>query len=200
MHQSMQTTLQQPAALFACESADRDRIDRLVRQHFDLVWRYLRRLGLSDADADDAAQQVFLTLSRKLNQVDRGSERAYLLGVCVRVAADVRKSRRRRASSEALTEHDFAVAAAAHPGPNPEQALEQQRACALLDRLLGDVDPDARAVLVLYEIEGLTLQEIAAALDKPQGTVASRLRRGRAKFQAAVARFRASGEKGEGER
>lgn len=195
----MQTTLRQPAAFFACDATDRDRVDYLVRQHFDLVWRYLRRLGLSDADADDAAQQAFLTLSRKLKHIGAGCERAFLLGVSVRVAADFRKARRRRAISEALPDGHFVVEAAAHPGPNPEQALEQQRSIALLDRLLGEVDAEARAVLILYEIEGLTLQEIAAALDKPQGTVASRLRRGRAKFQAAVARYRAMRKKGEGE-
>jgi RNA polymerase sigma-70 factor (ECF subfamily) len=186
----MQTMFGGPATLLACDASDRARIEALVRRHFNLVWRYLRRLGLSDADAEDAAQHVFLLTSKKLARVEPERERSFLLGVAVRVAADARKAReRRRAEPEAALER------AQHPGPTPEQALEQQRACELLDRLLEEVDQEARAVFVLYEIEGLTLQEIACALKCPQGTVASRLRRGRTKFEAAVARHRAKLEK-----
>jgi len=190
MKQSMQTTFGGPATLLACDASDRTRIEALVRGHFDLVWRYLRRLGLSDADAEDAAQQVFLLTSKKLARVEPERERAFLLGVAVRVAADARKARQRR-----RTEPEAVLERAQHPGPTPEQALEQQRACELLDRLLEEVDQEARAVFVLYEIEGLTLQEIACALKCPQGTVASRLRRGRTKFEAAVARQRVKFEK-----
>jgi RNA polymerase sigma-70 factor (ECF subfamily) len=185
MHQAMETILGRTAALVPTDAAHRARIDRLVRSHFALVWRYLRRLGLTDADADDAAQQVFLTTSRKLDRVDPASERAYLLGVALRVAADFRKARRRQ-----RTESDQALEHARDPAPNPEQALEQHRACELLDRLLDALDQETRAVLVLYEIEELTMQEIASALGVPMGTVASRLRRGRAKFQAGLQRHR----------
>lgn len=185
MHQAMETTLGRPAALVAAEPAQRARIDRLVRTHFGLVWRYLRRLGLPAVDADDAAQQVFLTTSRKLDRVNQQSERSFLLGVALRVAADWRKANRRQ-----RTQSDTALEHAADPAPNPEQLLEQQRNCELLDRLLDTLDHETRAVLVLYEIEQLTMQEIAIALGVRSGTVASRLRRGRAKFQAALQRYR----------
>jgi RNA polymerase sigma-70 factor (ECF subfamily) len=69
--------------------------------------------------------------------------------------------------------------------------VERHRARELLDRLLAEMDPDLTAVLVLFEIEGLTMAEIAEALDVPPGTVASRLRRARAELEDRVSRAKA---------
>jgi RNA polymerase sigma-70 factor (ECF subfamily) len=188
---AMDATLRQPAATLTADPDQRERISAMVRAHFPLVWRYLRRLGLGEADADDAAQQVFVTVLRKLDRVERGHERAYLLGVALRVAADARKAIRRR-----RVEPEAALDQAADPAPNPELALERRRRAELLDRLLERLDEDARPVFVLYEVEDLTMKEIAEALAMPAGTVASRLRRARAQFEAAIMRFRAQEGKG----
>lgn len=185
MQQVMDATLERTVALMPDGAAARARIDGMVRAHFAMVWRTLRRLGLSDADADDAAQQVFLTTSRKLDRVNPESERAFLLGVAVRVAADARKARRRQPMHS-----DAAIEDTLDPAPDPEQALEQRRACQLLDSFMEQLDQKARAVFALYEIEGLNMREIASALAEPPGTIASRLRRARAQFHDAVARHR----------
>ena len=67
-----------------------------------------------------------------------------------------------------------------------EQLTGQKRQRELLDGVLDGLDGDLRSVFVLYEIEELTMAEIAAALEIPPGTVASRLRRARALFSERV--------------
>lgn len=165
-------------------AAARERVNQMVRTHFGLVWRYLRRLGLSEADADDGAQQVFLTFARKLDAVAADCERSFLLGVALRVASDARRAHQRR-----RLEPERALSTATDPRPDPEQALEQQQVCALLDTFLEQLDEAARAVFVLYEVEGLTMREIAEALELSPGTVASRLKRARARFEVVVERY-----------
>ena len=72
------------------------RIAALVANHHSLVWRSLRRLGVSEWDADDASQQVFLVAHRRLADIAPESERSFLLQTALRVAADFRRTRRRR--------------------------------------------------------------------------------------------------------
>ncbi|HEY6724325.1 MAG TPA: sigma-70 family RNA polymerase sigma factor [Polyangiaceae bacterium] len=180
----MEATFGRTAVAAPDAVARRARVDRMVRAHFGLVWRYLRRLGLSEADADDGAQQVFLTFARKLDAVDPDRERSFLLGVALRVASDARRAHKRR-----RLEPETALSDATDPRPDPEQALDRQQVCALLDTFLEELDQDARAVFVLYEVEGLTMREIAEALELSPGTVASRLKRARTRFESAVVRY-----------
>src|SRR5688572_29572811 len=99
----------------------------LVLAHFATVWRALRRFGLSAADADDAAQQVFLSAVGRLNQVEPGRERAFLCGVAANVAFKFRRTAARR--REDLD--DFETRAVEQP--SAEQLLEQREARELLD-------------------------------------------------------------------
>ena len=165
-----------------------DRLRRVFDEQLSRVWRYLRRLGLSEADADDAAQQVFMIFARKLDLVMPGKERAYLCGTAYRVAADRRKKAARRPVAANTSAAELPAAA-----PSPEGLADRRRARALLDQVLGTLGEDLRAVFVLYEMEEMSTAEIAAALGLPRGTVASRLRRARERFGATVRRLRAAG-------
>jgi RNA polymerase sigma-70 factor (ECF subfamily) len=118
--------------LHADSSANPDvRLRALFRDHYDFIWRTLRRLGLDAGRADDAAQQVFVTASRKLATIRTGGERGYLFGIALRVASDVRRAsarRRERPLEQAGNAPD--------PSPLAEEALDQQRARVLLDAAL----------------------------------------------------------------
>src|SRR6185436_2113393 len=72
------------------------RFRRLVDAHFDSIWRWLRGLGVPARGADDAAQQVFLIAAQKLAEITPGSERAFLFGTAMGVAANVRRALGRR--------------------------------------------------------------------------------------------------------
>ena len=70
----------------------RSRLRELLRVEYVRVWRTLRRLGVDDGGADDAAQEVFIVMSRRLGDVREGSERTFLLSCAVRIAANYRRS------------------------------------------------------------------------------------------------------------
>lgn len=163
-------------------------LEGLVREHFAFVWRSLRRLGVPVGDADDAAQQVFLTTAGKLACIRPGCERAFLFGVALRTAQRWRRTtaRRRETADDLLdTQRDSS--------PGPDELCDRERARRLLDTILDEMSPELRDVFVSYELEELTMAEIAEALGIPAGTVASRLRRARAHFSERVARLDTAG-------
>jgi RNA polymerase sigma-70 factor, ECF subfamily len=192
-------TVMPPAASTICAVPERKprseqsalRLAELLRQHYARVWRTLRQIGVDEACADDAAQEVFIVLSRKLLDVREGSERSFLLSTAVRVAANYRRTGRVR--HEVVD--DRAVAAERDPEPNVEQLLDQKRMRRALDELLDGWPDEIRTAFVLFELEGLSVPEISELTDTKQGTVASRLRRARELFQAGVKRLRARGER-----
>lgn len=173
-----------PADVVPAARRDDARLRRLLDEHFDFVWRSLRRFGLNADRADDAAQQVFVIASRKLDVIQPGSERSFLFGTAMRVASDARRAAFHR--REVPTEDAGADRVSSD---RPDELLERRRARETLDRVLDAMDLDLRSVFVLFELEEMTTAEIAALLAIPHGTVASRLRRAREEFQAAVARL-----------
>jgi RNA polymerase sigma-70 factor (ECF subfamily) len=179
----------------AARQAAPERVAALVRAYYGFVWRLLRRLGLGPGDADDAAQQVFLSAQAKLGVIAPERERAFLYGVALHVGARARRSlgRRREEPLEAAGER-------AAREPNAEQLIEQREARALLDRILDEMQDDLRVVFVLFELEELGAPAIAELLGLPVGTVASRLRRAREDFESRVQRLEARRRFAGGER
>jgi len=164
--------------------SDDARLRAMFDEHFDFIWRSLRRLGLSEDRADDATQQVFVVASTKLDAIQPKSERSFLFGTALRVASDLRRSAAfRREVPTAEAGEDLAG------GPRPDELVEQLDARAMLDRALETMELELRTVFVLFEIEELAIAEIAALLEIPVGTVSSRLRRAREDFQARIERL-----------
>lgn len=158
-------------------SASHRRLRALFDEYFDFVWRSLRRFGLADHQADDAAQRVYEIAANKVDAIELGSERSFLIAIAIRVASDVRRS----APVRREVPHADMDAQLEDPA-RPDDLLEQRRARALLDEVLDAMDLDLRSVFVLFEVEEMTTGEIAELLGIPRGTVASRLRRARDEF------------------
>ena len=169
-----------------------ERLRACVRAHMGAVWRVLRRNGVPPADADDAVQKVFLVLSRKAHRVEPGRELPFLLRTAVFVASEARRTQRRRRESK---ESSFDERPSDRP--NPEHELLERERLSQLDAILAEMDEPLRVPFILYEIEGLTLAVIAETIEVPLGTVASRLRRARARFEELAGIFRgaAGGER-----
>jgi len=151
--------------------------------HFRGVWRTLHRLGVSRAQLDDAAQDVFVVVYRRLGEFDGRSLRGWLYAIAVRVASDYRRRPWYRRSVP-LTESVIDSA------PDPGQASELGESVRLLHELLATLSDDQRVVFVLGELEQLTAPEIAKVLELNLNTVYSRQRAARARFEAALARHR----------
>ena len=165
---------------------EEQRLRLIVDSHFDFVWRSLRALGVPPANADDAAQRVFLIAAQKLSSITVGSEKAFLFATVRGVAANARRSQQRRRESY----DEVALGQAADEANDPEQALMDKQAKQLLEQVLEAMPDDLRNVFVLHELEGLTTTTIAEVLEIPSGTVASRLRRAREEFRLSVTRLR----------
>ncbi len=160
------------------------RLRALVDRHFDFVWRAARRLGLHAADADDVAQDVFIVAARRLDEVEPDRERSFLFGTLLRVAGTRRRSdgrRREELVDSVETQRDV--------GLDPEELNELISVRPLLQEILDGLPAAQHAVFVLYEMEELSLREIADVLSVPAGTVASRLRAARESFRAAARRL-----------
>jgi RNA polymerase sigma-70 factor, ECF subfamily len=167
------------------------RLAAMFDRYFHFVWRSLRRLGVADHAVDDATQEVFVVASRRLESIEMGKEKAFLFGTAMRVAADFRRASGRRAGLLVVTDP---VPDAAGPDPALDELLDRKRARQMLDAIVADLADDTRPVFVLYELEGMTMAEIAACLGLPPGTVASRLRRAREEFAIALARIQSARE------
>lgn len=159
------------------------RLEQMVRDNFATVWRLARRWGLSPADADDLAQGAVVIASRRLADIEPGRERAFLCRTALHLAANARRSQRARPEDHVETWDDQSSEL-----PDPESLLQQRRARAELDAILDSLPEPLRAVFVLFELELLTQIEIADALQIPQGTVASRLRKAREMVAASIER------------
>jgi len=150
------------------------------RAHFAFVWRSLRRLGIREEDASDAAQEVFIVVHRKLPEfAGRSKLTTWLYGVCFRVASE-----RRRAGGRAPLGVQEAEAFVSRPA-DPAATAERNQGLAVLERILDRMPDEQRAVFCLFELEGMTGDDIAESLEIPLGTVYSRLRLARAVFTAA---------------
>lgn len=153
----------------------------VFRANAPFVYRCLRRLGLSAADADDVCQEVFLVVHRKLPDFEGLSVRAWIYGICIRKASDFRKlaHNKRELCSDGLHEAESPIEGA-------DASLTRRRALARLDQALAALDEPKRTAFILYEIEGLSLQEVAVACECPVQTVYSRLATARTKIEHAL--------------
>lgn len=171
-----------PTSAGSSVEARDQRIRRLVDAHFDAVWRLVRRLGVPENEADDAAQRAFVVAVRRLDEIDPNRERAYLMGIAARTASETRRTLRRRREDAVAEDAEWA-----DPAPDPESQIDRRRARARLDAIVASMPVEIGTVFVLREIEGMTLPEIAQMHGIPLGTATSRLRRARELFRKGCA-------------
>jgi RNA polymerase sigma-70 factor (ECF subfamily) len=161
--------------------ATRPTVRQVFDEHARFVWRTVRHLGVPDSDIADVCQDVFVTVHRKLATFEgRSGLRTWLYAICLRVCSEHRRrayNRRERAHAEPLSERPIDSAR------QPDTQVEQRnRVLSLLDLL----DDEKRAVLVLYEIEGLTMKEVAEVVGCPLQTAYSRLHAARERLANAM--------------
>jgi RNA polymerase sigma-70 factor (ECF subfamily) len=157
--------------------------DAVYRDNFAFVWRNLSRLGVDRASLDDAAQDVFLVVHRRLPDFDaRVSIRAWLVGITYNVSLAQRRRDRRRRDQLSLS----AEVACSTPGPHDR--AQGAEAVRFLESFLSRLEPAPRAVFILAELEQMTAPEIAVAVDAKLNTIYSRLRAARAAFRTAIER------------
>ncbi|HTV17318.1 MAG TPA: RNA polymerase sigma factor [Polyangiaceae bacterium] len=148
-------------------------------EHFDFACRSLSLLGVAPDGLEDAAQDVFGVVSRRLAEFDgRVSLRTWLFAIVQRVAANHRRSHRRK--NQRLLPLSPATRA---PGASPEDNAQAAQAASLVQRFCDGLDESRRAVFVLALVEEVPAREIAPSLGVPLFTVYSRIRSLREQLQ-----------------
>jgi RNA polymerase sigma-70 factor, ECF subfamily len=160
-----------------------DEFAKVFAGHHDFVWRTLGYLGVARPALDDATQDVFIVVHRRLDSYDPATPvRGWLFGIARRIADKYRVRAARGVPLRVVTDREV---------PRPDQELERLEAGSLVEDFLAGLSADQREVFVLAELEGLTAPEIAAALEVNLNTVYSRLRLARRAFERTLSRHRA---------
>lgn len=155
-----------------------DPFSEIFRQHARYMWRALLGLGVRAADVDDVCQEVFIVVHRRLPEFDGRALRSWLYAICLRAASEYRRSARVRREVSVAEPPDAEL---------PRGTLEDVQMRELWQRLLQGLDrldEDKRAAFVLYEIEELTVREVADAMGCPLQTAYSRLNAAREHMKA----------------
>ncbi len=179
-------TLQMPAMAHALDSRpvpkleiDVPTFDAVYTAHVAYVWRVLRTFGVTEPQLEDAVQDVFIVVHRRLSEWEgRAAITTWLFAIARRVASS---HRRRKGSdrTEVMTEDPEGPA-------DTFAAMSRAQAAATVMSILEKMDEDKRVVFALVELEQLSIPEVARMLDLNLNTAYSRLRLARAAFEAAV--------------
>jgi RNA polymerase sigma-70 factor (ECF subfamily) len=162
--------------------------DGVYRAHVDRVARWAARLGGPGCDVDDVVQDVFVVVHRQLAGF-RGDARitTWLYRITANVVRDRRRSDRWRRFLSGLLP-DFATRLPA-PGATPLEAVEQREAIERVYQVLDGMNERYRTLIILFEIEKLSGDEIAELTGLRAGTVWVALHRARAQFEKRIRRL-----------
>jgi len=155
------------------------------------VWRSMRRLGVRPGDVEDTCQEVFIVVHSRFSDFRGGSIRSWIFAIALRVAADYRK--------RAFVRREVLPASNDESGPDlavPEEqtaSVEKTEAIVILDSILASLDEDKRAVFILFELEQMSMHDVAAAVGCPLQTAYTRLHSARDHVKLSIERFNKKG-------
>lgn len=159
----------------------------IYEKYFDFVWRTVRRLGVAEKSLDDATQDVFIVVHRKLSDFEgRSSLKSWIFGIARRVAHDHRRRVMRKERGKVPAEGLVDTHAS-----DPADCAARAQAMRVLYEFLDSLDDDKREAFVLAELEQMTVPEISEAVGANINTIYSRLRAARKAFDQAVSRLHA---------
>lgn len=158
---------------------DADAFEQLVVAYRDQVFRLALRMCGNEADADEVAQEAFLSAWKALPNF-RGDSRfsTWLYQLTSHAAIDLMRRKKRQIAAEDITE-----VSAPDPAPGPQQQAEQSETRQAVRDAMAQLSPEYRQIVVLRFLQELSYEEIGAVLKLPPGTVKSRLNRAKAQLK-----------------
>lgn len=171
-----------PGDITDLQSADPVIFGRFITSHQDMVFGFLGRMGFSQEDAEDLAQETFLRVWRNRNsyQPERAKLSTWICTIARNVALnEIDKRRRRPIPADINTE----TMIAADPTTGPEQQLHSSQKIALLNGALQQLPIDDRSAIALHYIEELSTQDAAQVMACNTGAFRTRLSRARQKLK-----------------
>lgn len=163
---------------------DADAFEQLVVAYREQVFRLTLRMCGSEADADEVAQEAFLSAWKALPNF-RGESQfsTWLYQLTTHAAIDLMRREKRQIAADDITE-----VSAADPAPSPQQQAEQSEQREIVRDAILQLAPEQREVVVLRFMEELSYEEIGAVLKLPSGTVKSRLNRAKAQLKEILSK------------
>lgn len=169
-----------------CCAGDRGAWRSLYERHAALVYRFLAALGVRDPEREDACQDVFLAVYRSLPSFRGESQLStWIYRITARTTGKLIQKRRLRQA--------LATVMLSEPPPAPSDPSEETARSLMLDRMLDRLHPKKRLVLVLFELEGVPVEEIARIAGCPANTVWSRLHHARLDLTKMAAKMAKKG-------
>jgi RNA polymerase sigma-70 factor (ECF subfamily) len=180
----------QPFSDSSAEPRPKLTVAEVHARHGEFIWKTLYRMGVRSPHLEDVYQEVFLVVHRRLDSYGgHCAITTWLFEVCFRVAAGYR--RRAHFRREQLVPDAASVSFVAAPTLTPEREVEKRQAADRLQGILSTLNLEQRLVFTMFELDGLTCDQIGETIGVPVGTVYSRLHRARKAFLRALARQRA---------
>jgi len=158
---------------------DADAFEQLVVAYRDQVFRLALRMCGNEADADEVAQEAFLSAWKALPNFRGDSQfSTWLYQLTSHAAIDLMRRGKRQSAPEDITE-----VSAPDPGPSPQQQAERSETRQAVRDAMGQLSPEYRQIVVLRFLQELSYEEIGAVLKLPPGTVKSRLNRAKSQLK-----------------
>jgi RNA polymerase sigma-70 factor (ECF subfamily) len=174
-----------------CLRGDEDAWEELVRIHTRKVYALCFRFTGSRQEAQDLTQEVFLRVFRTMKtfRSAEGSFTTWLTRVTRNLLVDhYRRTRQERATDSIEEQLPVLEEAGAAASIRPDSAIAGREASELLQAALRRLSPDLREAVILRDLQEMEYREIAAVLQIPEGTVKSRINRGRAELARLLRR------------
>jgi RNA polymerase sigma-70 factor (ECF subfamily) len=168
-----------------CLGGDETAWEEMVRLHTRHVYGLCLRFTASGAEAQDLTQDVFLRVFRTLGsfRADEGSFATWLARVTRNLLIDhYRRTRQDRATDSIEEQLPMLEEAGAAASIRPDQAVAGREASEILNATLQRLSPELREAVILRDLQEMEYREIAKVLEIPEGTVKSRINRGRAEL------------------
>ena len=158
---------------------DADAFEQLVVAYRDQVFRLALRMCGNEADADEVAQEAFLSAWKALPNFRGDSQfSTWLYQLTSHAAIDLMRRKKRQIAAEDITE-----VSAPDPAPGPQQQAEQSETRQAVRDAMAQLSPEYRQIVVLRFLQELSYEEIGAVLKLPPGTVKSRLNRAKSQLK-----------------
>ncbi len=182
------------ALVHACNSGDAAAFEELVKRYDSKLFRIAQHITHNREDAQDAVQDAFLKVFRKLSQFRENSQFLTWL-IRITVNESLMKLRKQRSSREVSMDEDFQSEGGTAPyevadwAPNPEQLYRGSELRNILRSELQELQPALRVVFVLRDVEGLSTEETAEVLELTPVAVKARLWRARLRLRERLSKY-----------
>ncbi len=174
-----------------CLRGDQAAWEELVRRHASRLYQLFYRFTGNRQETEDLTQDVFLRIYQTLRSYRpaEGSFKTWLTSVGRNLLIDHYRRARHDRQTSSLDDEEAPVPERASPRPGPESAARNEELGRQIDRALLELRPELREAVILRDLQELEYREIQQILGVPEGTVKSRINRGRIELARVLERM-----------